>query len=185
MQAFEFAEIYNRSDKLISLEGISLSDANSSSEIENITLHPNEYAIICDDGQTGYFQPLGIVASVSTLPFLNNSGDSIWLRLGETVIDAVFYADDCYGAEDKSSGGFAIERINTNNLCGLSDNWIAFSDSTGGKPGRENSQADFTDPGLPKLVSGSFETLSSVRLSFDRCDRCCFLRASRRCSRLR
>ena len=94
MQAFEFAEIYNRSDKLISLEGISLSDANSSSEIENITLHPNEYAIICDDGQTGYFQPLGIVASVSTLPFLNNSGDSIWLRLGETVIDAVFYADD-------------------------------------------------------------------------------------------
>ena len=164
----EFVEVYNRSDKLIRLEGLTLSDASSSSELFSTTLLSKQYAIICDDGEFGAFQSLGKVASVSSMPSLNNSGDSIWLRRGEKVIDAVFYTDDWYRDDEKSSGGYTLERINANDLCGLSNNWIASSDSTGGTPGRENSRADFTDPGLPQLVSGSFEDRSSVRLSFDR-----------------
>ena len=164
----EFIEVYNRSEKLIRLEGLNISDASSSSDINSITLLPNQYAIVCDDGEFGSFQALGKVATVSTLPSLNNSGDSIRLTLGETVIDAVFYTDDWYRDEEKSNGGYTLERINVNDLCGLSGNWVASSDSTGGTPGRENSQADFTDPGKPELVSGSFESRSSVRLSFDR-----------------
>lgn len=164
----EFVEIYNRSEKLLRLEGLSLSDASSSSDLFATTLLPNEYAIVCDDAEFSTFSQYGKVAVVSSMPSLNNSSDSIWLTLGETTIDAVFYTDDWYGNEDKSDGGYTLERINPNDLCGTSNNWAASNDSAGGTPGGENSIAQITDPGNPQLISGSFTTLKEIRLEFDR-----------------
>lgn len=168
LPAAEFVEIYNRSDKLLRLEGLSIADPTSSSAIFTITLLPEEYAIICDNGNAALFADYGKVAAVTSMPSLNNASDSIWIMNGLNTIDAVFYSDSWYGDEAKDDGGFTLERINPNNLCGLTGNWSASNDPKGGTPGIENSVADFTDPGLPKLISGSFESLYQVRFAFDR-----------------
>lgn len=167
--AVEFVELYNRSDKLLRLQGARIGDRSSSSEIETITLLPGAYLVICDDNFEGDFNGVADVAVVTSMPSLNNSDDDISLTLGSRTLDAVSYKDSWYGDDEKAGGGFTLERISPDNLCGLSANWLASEASEGGTPGTENSVFDSSVNAVePALVAAQFESLNEVSLVFDR-----------------
>jgi hypothetical protein len=163
----EFVEIYNRSDKLLTLEGVRLGDRSSSSEIFSTNLLPNQYLIVCDDANAPLFAAFGKISPVSSMPSLNNSDDDLTLTLGLKVLDQVSYSDNWYGDEKSAGGGFTLERKNPENLCGLGTNWSASIASIGGTPGGENSNYDTTPVGSASLISGQFISMNQVLLKFN------------------
>lgn len=161
--AQEFVEVYNRSDKLIRLNGLVFGDASSESEIFSGVLAAGEYAIICDDGFETDFSEYGYVATVTTLPSLNNSDDDIFIAFGEKIIDQVSYTDDWY---DGKSG--TLERINPDYLCGLNDNWSGTESTLGGTPGAINSVVDaFINQEELEILSAVFVSQNQLELNYN------------------
>jgi hypothetical protein len=88
---------------------------------------------------------------------LNNAGESLTLKSqAGLLVDSVRYFDHWYRHDEKSDGGWSLERIDLANTCGEADNWVASEDAGGGTPGRTNSVAannpDVTPPHLLKVT---------------------------------
>ncbi len=163
----EFLEIYNRSDKLISTEGLMISDASSSSNLFAESILPGEYVIVCDDAHEALFSSLGKVIPCSSLPSLNNTGDKLQLSVGNTLIDQVNYSDEWYEDANKADGGWSLERINPNDICGSANNWRESEAVLGGTPGDENSVFEALPAPLISIASAQFISNMSIELSFN------------------
>ncbi len=162
----EYVEIYNRSDKLISTAGLRFADATSSSALFTRSILPEEYVIVCDDAYEALFSAFGKVIPCATLPSLNNRGDQLSLTFEGIEIDAVSYSESWYEDEKKADGGWSLERISPNDLCGTASNWTESEASIGGSPGAENSI--FKDLSMPTITieSAQFTSLNSIELNF-------------------
>lgn len=149
----EFVELYNTTDRSLSLKGCILSDPSSKVILPDVTIAPQEYVILCKTTYATEFEAFGKVASLSSLPSLNNSGDELTLLnpSGE-IIDRVKYDINWYQSSVKSEGGWSLELIDLTNPCGEENNWTASVADEGGTPGKTNSVAaskpDFTPPTL-------------------------------------
>ncbi|MEZ4720920.1 MAG: lamin tail domain-containing protein [Flavobacteriales bacterium] len=165
---YEFIEIYNRTDNLLSLDGLRIADRSSSSAIQGEFILPHEYVIVCDDGYDTLFRPFGRVTPVSSMPSLNNSDDAIAIMNGATTIDVVAYFDTWYGDDDLIDAGLTLERVNPNDICGLGSNWKASTSANGGTPGQVNSVYSATSVGNPKLVAAQFISPTTIQVEFDR-----------------
>ncbi|MDJ1505966.1 lamin tail domain-containing protein [Xanthocytophaga agilis] len=149
----EFVELYNTTDKSLSLKGCTLSDPSSKVILPDFTIAPQEYIILCKNTYATEFEAFGKVVSLSSLPSLNNSGDELTLRnpVG-VIIDRVKYDISWYQSSVKSEGGWSIELIDLTNPCGEDNNWTASVSDEGGTPGQVNSVAaskpDLTPPTL-------------------------------------
>lgn len=163
----EFLEIYNRSDKLISTEGLMISDVSSSSSLFTGSILPREYVIVCDDANEALFSSLGKVIPCGSLPSLNNTGDEIQLSIGNEVIDQVNYSDRWYEDANKADGGWSLERINPNDICGSASNWRESDASMGGTPGQENSAFEELPAPNVSIESAQFISITSIELSFN------------------
>ncbi|MEQ8927265.1 MAG: lamin tail domain-containing protein [Fulvivirga sp.] len=142
----EFIEVYNRSDKTFDLANWTFSDATSTAVLPAYMLPPNGYLTITSNANLSLFTDFGDVIGVSSLPSLNNTGDQLTLKNdSDVLIDYVDYSSSWYQDEDKSEGGFTLELINPNNVCGGIENWAASNSSEGGTPGSENSINDLTN----------------------------------------
>lgn len=136
----EFVELYNRSDKAFDLANWTFSDVTNTATLPSFILAPDSYVVLCSNANASLFTGYGDVISVSSLPSLNNTGDQLTLKNdSEILIDYVQYDDDWYQNEDKNGGGFTLELINPNHVCGGTENWIASEDSQGGTPAAQNS----------------------------------------------
>ncbi|MCS7074143.1 MAG: lamin tail domain-containing protein, partial [Bacteroidia bacterium] len=165
----EFIELYNRSNKTISLENWTIQDPRSQAIIGAVQLAPGGYAIVCTRGYVADYQSFGTVFSVNALPSLNNTGDS--LRLIDAtgrLIDAVNYLDDWYRDDAKKSGGWTLERIDPNNLCAEDSNWRASINSIGGTPGQPNSVlANLIDSIPPTIPTFSIISPQQIVLNWN------------------
>ena len=155
----EFAELMNRTDKTISLNGWSLSDPTSTAFLTG-TIEPGEYVILTSVTLADEFESFGKVAGISGFPILNNAGDVLVLKDNSgRSIDSVNYSADWYQDTEKKSGGWSLELIDPENPCGESDNWKASEDPMGGTPGRQNSvfanKPDLTPPELLTVIPQS------------------------------
>lgn len=150
LPAVEFVEVYNRSNKIFDLSGWKLGDNSSNGTIQNGWLLPGEYRVLTATANVDSFT---IASAVSSFPSLNNSGDAIVIRSATgVVIDSINYTDDWYHDDNKSGGGYTIERINPQAPCtGITD-WKASNDPLGGTPGVVNSVLDLTpDTQMPEI----------------------------------
>jgi hypothetical protein len=159
----EFVEIYNRSDKLLRLEGMSISDASTSSSLDAIVLFPKSYAIICDDNNGFLFDDSVRIAEVGSLPSLNNAGDVLTLWLGGAQIDQLVYTDDQYAEIDLCCT--TLERKNPDDLCSTSGNWAPSVAALGGTPGYKNSQFSSESTAFD-LLTASVVSLSQIEFEF-------------------
>ncbi|MCA4897204.1 MAG: lamin tail domain-containing protein [Bacteroidota bacterium] len=149
----EFIEIFNRSANPIDLNGWKLSDGTSVATFSSQIILPNEYWIVTSASAVSKFSGLGKVIGLTNFPSLNNDADALTLR-SSTTIDSVNYNSAWYKDEDKANGGWSLELIDPNNLCGDANNWIASTDPKGGTPGKQNSVfANKPDAEGPKLLS--------------------------------
>lgn len=162
----EFLEIYNRSEKLISTEGIMISDASSFSSLFSGAILPGEYIIVCDDAHEALFSTFGKVIPCGSLPSLNNAGDDLQLLTEKTIVDRVTYSDEWFRDAQKSDGGWSLERINPNDLCGISSNWRESDAALGGTPGQENSIFDASPAPPVSIESAQFVSSVSIEMNF-------------------
>ncbi len=162
----EYIEIYNRSKNPIDLSGWKLSDASSTAIFPTQIILPNEYWIVTSSTSVSKFSSFGKTIGLVNFPTLNNDTDVLTLKTA-TTIDSIYYNLTWYKDEDKQSGGWSLELIDSENTCGESNNWTASMDSKGGTPGKQNSvfanKPDLTGPKLMAVVPSE----NGLILSFD------------------
>jgi hypothetical protein len=165
----EFIELYNRSENPVTLEGWKFTDGSSTATLPAVILWPGEYRIICPASSASPFSNLGATTGAANFPSLSNTGESIMLRDGaNNLIDSVNYSIDWYKDTEKRDGGWTLELIDLNNICGEGENWIASTDAKGGTPGKVNSvNANKPDVTGPRLLSVITLHESELLLTFD------------------
>lgn len=138
----EYVEIFNKSTKILNLQGWKIGDASSEGTIAAAWLLPGEYKILTATANVPLFT-LSSAVGTTSFPSLNNAGDDVVLKNNTgLVLDKLSYTDDWYQDEIKKDGGFSLELINPNDPCSDKDNWIASNSSSGGTPGFINSVYD-------------------------------------------
>lgn len=150
----EFLELFNRSKYPVNLAGWILSDPSGSAKLPYHILLPGEYVIIAgSDGKA--FVQYGETLMLQNFPTLNNAGDRIALVDSRgNAIDSLAYSVQWYRDEDRAAGGWSLERIDPDDLCGEADNWIASEAPGGGTPGKQNSvYARRPDNRGPRILS--------------------------------
>ncbi len=136
---YEYLELYNRTNKPVSLDGWKLIVGTTEKKIENVTIQPNGYLIMGKEEAANDFANFGDFYGFSSFS-LTNSGQTLILKNDqEMVIDQVSYTKNWYHDPEKEEGGWSIEQINPENVCAGSDNWHASESSYGGTPGEKNS----------------------------------------------
>ena len=171
----EFLELYNNSNKVLTLKGLSLSDGTSNALLPDILFNPGQYLIVCNTVDTSSYKIFGKTVGVSNFPSLNNTGDNITLAssTGE-LINSVNYSDSWYGSTLKKDGGWSLELINPSNSCLGAENWSASISPIGGTPGQKNSvynnQPDLIPPVLISAIpisANSLEILFNEKITDD------------------
>lgn len=146
----EFVEIYNKSNKSISLANWKLADNTNEGTIANAVINPGEYKVLCATADVALFSN---AIGVTSFQGLNNTGDDIVLKdENGIIIDKITYDVSWYHDTNKEGGGYSIELKNPSALCGNTENWTASTDPSGGTPGAQNATFDNTpDTQVPSI----------------------------------
>jgi hypothetical protein len=150
----DFVEIYNRSERAISLQGWSLAGetANAPSDIRDIAsqalvLLPGEYLVLT---RTGHFLPTyypftrsNRIWIMPSMPTFNNGDGTCYLLMNDgQVSDVMRYTEDMHFPLLDDVKGVSLERIDFNRPSADLTNWLSASSSDGyATPGYLNSQA--------------------------------------------
>lgn len=137
----EYIELFNRSDKAISLQDYKLRDAVDTTDLGNYLLLPGQYVVLCSDANVSKFTNDGIpVLGVSGFPTLNDTEDDLELYRDDWLsMHAATYDRSIFESEFKEEGGWSYELIDPNNPCSGEENWAESTDFRGGTPGTINS----------------------------------------------
>lgn len=154
LPAFEFIELYNRSDKVISLEGWTFWSGTAYGTFGKWLLKPDSFLVITAIENESAF-PNPNTKGLPSFPLLANSGAQLVLRdaTGRLMFQ-VRYSDTWYRNALKEKGGWSLEMTDLENPCGSGENWDASEDAAGGTPGKPNSiQLGFPDIQNPKMIT--------------------------------
>lgn len=136
----EFVELYNPTEKTVSLKGMSYGDEGVQHTFTDGEIGPKSYLILCPQKDTLSFSALGKVLGLPIWPTLGNEKDILTLKNNKgRELQRVAYNTGWYKDTGKKMGGYSLERINAASICKDFQNWGASKDLTGGTPGRENS----------------------------------------------
>ncbi len=156
----DFVEFFNRSDKVINLKELALSnqlreEPDTVFIEKNIFAFPGDYVVLTEDTADLNFRYAVInpqmAFQVDDLPtFLSNEGN-VTLLNGDEVIDAFDYLDDYHLSLLDDDRGVSLERISIDQATQNPDNWHSAAESVGfATPTGPNSQ-NFE---LPEQISG-------------------------------
>lgn len=165
----EYLELYNRTNKVISLQGCKLLDNTSSVMLPAINILPNQYITLVNASVINDFSAYSNVYGVSGMVSLNNSGERLTLTAPNgSQVFSVLYSDSWYKDASKKQGGWALEMIDTDNPCGEVDNWTASINPNGGTPSVENSVKEARPDNIPpRLLRADATSNTTVILSFN------------------
>jgi hypothetical protein len=136
-----------------------------------IPVPPRGYAVITTEAGLADLQQFGDVYGVPGLSvnFLTIGGLTLTLSNPEgELISWVNYNESWYNDPSKTSGGWALEKIDPYNFCTGAPNWTASRDEKGGTPGEANSVLG-SNPDLkqPVLLRAGWEPNKRISLFFD------------------
>jgi len=178
LPAYEYVELYNRSDKSITLKKVQLKINSSKTILPDVVIQPKQYLLFIGSSAEQAFAGINNKVVVPTLITLPNDGGILSLNDSlNRVIHTVAYDISWYKNTQKADGGWSLEQIDYNNPCGESTNWKASENIKGGTPGSVNSvkaiNQDKEQPRLarvnvksPTLIEAVFtESLDSATIS--------------------
>ncbi len=170
LPATEYIEIWNTTNKHILLSNWKYTDATTTYVFGTDTIKPNQYIILCANGDVNLFKSFAKTIGLLLWPSLNNSSDVLTLiNEQQTIIDKVSYTDDWYKDNVKKQGGYALEQIDAKNICTGIQNWEANKDASGGTPGKQNSvYKTQISTQIPKLLSATIIDKTTIRLVFSK-----------------
>lgn len=151
----EYIELYNRSERTLSLAGLSIATRKTAGSLSTryplapvpFTLPSGGYALLTKnkEGVTScYLVSSPEVVHELRLPVLANTSATLVLfrTTDEEVIDEVSYTKAWHAAWVKNEKGIALERIDSDRPSQEAANWTSASETAGyGTPGYRNSQA--------------------------------------------
>jgi hypothetical protein len=148
--AFEFIEVYNKTDDALSLRNIHV---NNGSPSNAKILQPHEYMVFTDDENMLASLVLPRVLLFDGFPQLSDGGTEVVIRnAADEIIDEVTYSPVWYrGIHD--DGGYSLERINPYLPCSSASNWSVCSSTLGSTACEQNSNYDTTPDITPPIFS--------------------------------
>ena len=149
----DYAEFYNRSNKIFNLKNASIANRNTAGVISSITqfisedyaFYPGDYVVVTSDPgivKRDYLatNPDAFLQVNSTPSFNDDAGDVILLNEQGKIIDEVKYSDKWHFALISNAEGVSLERIDPN-APSVQSNFHSAATNVGyGTPGYKNSQ---------------------------------------------
>ena len=184
----DYAEFYNRSDKILNLKNASIANRNTAGVISSITqfisenyaFYPGDYTVVTSDPgivKRDYLttNPNAFLQVNSTPSFNDDAGDVILLNEQGKIIDEVKYSDKWHFALISNTEGVSLERIDPN-APSVQSNFHSAATNVGyGTPGYKNSQfrSDLQVPGditvTPDIISpdnDGMDDFATIQYSF-------------------
>lgn len=167
---YEYIELYNRSNKAISLKDWKLGKVSTQTDakLSDVVMLPNTYLVVCGTSAAAEFANFTYPMAVTSFPSLTNAGDKIYLKdAAGNLIHYIEYSDTWYKSNVKKSGGWALEMIDANNPCSGNENWAESENSLGGTPGTQNSVAkNNPDALLPNIARAALVNSTTLGITF-------------------
>jgi hypothetical protein len=152
--AFDYVEIYNRSNKIVDASKLYIANRNTSGVLASIKklsetpfyIFPNGYIVITEDASSlkhEYMvqkpENLLVLSSLPSLP--DDKGIVVITNSQGNVVDEVSYFEKWHFALINNNEGVALERIDPNDSSQKQSNWHSASSTAGyGTPTYKNSQ---------------------------------------------
>ena len=157
LPACDYIELYNRSNDAVCLNqwALKLKDAGDTFYFANITLQPDSYLVVCDNGSVSLLSPFcQNIYSFNSFIINDETTITLYNSIGN-IKHQISYDLSWYHDAVKSQGGWSLEQIDPQNPCGGINNWKASTDSKGGTPGKKNAvyavNPDVTPPTISKI----------------------------------
>ncbi|MEX2512973.1 MAG: lamin tail domain-containing protein [Cyclobacteriaceae bacterium] len=132
----EYIELYNRMDKPIRIRDFTYNDGI----FEDVVIEPESYVILVPAANMEVFSSWGKTVGVAGFRALPNGGGAIEIKDSfGNVLDRLLYDEGFYQNNQKSQGGWSLERINPYQACSDEYNWKSSTAETGGTPGMRNA----------------------------------------------
>jgi|GEM_PF-272208 len=163
-----YLELYNRSTFTIDLQDWKLFYGEYFRTLKPFQLKSGDYLLLCPSGIGEELMPFGDVMDILSSTALTTTGKLLQLQDSSgQLISEVDYRKSWYGTPDKEDGGWSLERIDPDNLCSGSFNWIASSDNRGGTPGMPNAvYAPNLDAVKPKVTFWNIVDTQRIYVEF-------------------
>ncbi len=152
----DFVELYNKSQKLISLRGMILINRQKplggirSPITADYLLAPGRYvavAVAKNDIQRRYVIKDSSAIFSNALPTLDDDAGNITLRFNNITLDSFNYSNKLHSPLLEDEQGISLERLNFDLPTNAAGNWHSAAISAGGAtPGYTNSQVFRPDP---------------------------------------
>jgi hypothetical protein len=168
----DFVEIYNRSNKVIDLGTMTLSQFDTINSIpvntedispEGFLIFPGDYLVLSENGnivksQYNTSDPEAFL-DMANLPTMSITGGTVCLAAGSNVIDHFIYYDNMQFPLLNVTKGVSLERIDFNRPTQDRMNWHSAAEAVGfATPGYKNSQ--YNDAGTS--VDNAIEIVPEV-----------------------
>jgi len=164
----EYIELFNASGEAIQLKNWNLKIGSSTIILPDYRIKSNEYLIVTDIESVLQFENAANVLGFENFPSISNTGTLIELvNTAQQTISWVDFRAAWISDEFKQMGGWSLERIDIQNICGEADNWQASENSKGGTPANVNSIArSNSDDILPSVSHFSVISATELQLIF-------------------
>lgn len=168
----EWVEIYNTTDRTLTLEGCKIATSAKTGTLGDYILEPNDYAVLCSYNSALELSAITHkICIVESMPALTNDGNLLTLKNRQNnTISFVEYTTDWYASEPfKADGGWSLERHDPNNPLSNSTTWGPSIDPRGGTPAETNSIAcSIPDELIPCITSFGIENNRSIQIYFNK-----------------
>ncbi|MBK8425307.1 MAG: lamin tail domain-containing protein [Lewinellaceae bacterium] len=168
----EWLELLNRSDKIIDLATLRISEGTGAAlPLPAHLMYPGTRVVLTTAVNVATLRPIAadtVLAGPLSSTALNNDGEVLTIsHTNGQTIDRVAYSTDWHTEPDKEDGGWTLERINPDLPCIGAENWASCPRLPGGTPGAANAAfAQTTDTQAPRLLYAFPESATVVVLVF-------------------
>lgn len=157
----DFVELYNRSSKVINLNGLSVANFEDTVLLtQNFFLDPGTYVVLTPDSnyqKNTFPQAIPGRFYATSLPALNNDSSTIQVLYNSILLDKVSYHEDWHLSLIDDTENKTLERINPDGVSSSASNWHTAAETIGfGTPGKINSQH------LTGSISAAFGTTEPI-----------------------
>jgi hypothetical protein len=165
----EFIELFNTTDKKISLFNWGLRVNNKMAILPNISIFDGEFLVLCNADSAAIFEVLDVkTIGIHDFPAISNQSVRISITdQSGRLMHAVDYSNKWYESELKQDGGWSMEMVNPKDPCIGKGNWKESEDYRGGTPGQVNSVfSESAANKAPKLWRAAVTDSGSILLFF-------------------